>query len=229
MANKNVCEVCKEAPLRYKLYLKGDVLCPYCKYVKYKEKDTTLFLCSTTCPNLYWYPAEYLSKKGDKITKVCYALEKDECFNCGKRDYPGALFVGECLDTCQSNNKYSKSSRTDMVNFDLNGQINIDPSAFRIKNHNIDDDPIIIGYPRIKIYLPKIDVDECCETFYVSYHLTLKSKKGFTMSRICHAAYQLLINSIDDIFDGKNVWKNDNIIGISFDQKTLSAYVVIDN
>lgn len=224
MTDKNICTVCQKRPLCYKLYLDEDVICPHCEYVKYTKKTTTLFLCSTQCPDLYWYPDEYLSKKNDKITRVNYLLEKDECSSCGKRDYPVALFVGERLDAQKTD-----VQKTDVHDFMLNGLINIDPSAFVIKNQKINNGSIIIDHPRIKIYLPKVDVDEQCKPFYISYHMTLKSKKGFTMSRLCHAAYQLLINSIDDIFNGKNVWKSDNIKGISFNEKLLSAYVIIDN
>jgi hypothetical protein len=216
MANKKICEVCEERPLRYKLYLDEDVICPHCDYAKYAKKSEKLFVCSTQCPDLYWQPIEYLSKKNEKITKVRYVLEKDECFNCGKRDFPEALFIGERLDP-----------QPDIEDFMFDGKININPSAFMLPNRNID--PITIEHPCIKIYLPKIEVDKQCEPFYVAYYMTLKSKKGFTMSRLCHAAYQLLINSIDDIFNGKNVWKNDKIKGISFNEKTLSAFIVIDN
>jgi len=220
MSNKKNCQTCKKNPIRYKLYLDEDVKCPHCKHIKYTKKSEKLFLCSTTCPGLYWWPVEYLTPKNTKDTKVIYCLEKDECNKCGKRDFPEALFVGEYLD-----------ATVPVVNYMLGGQIPVDPSTFVINDKTDMDDPIIINNKRIKIYLPKNNkIDGQCKHFYSSYHMVLKSNKGFTITRLCHAAYQLLINSIDDVFDGKNNWKNNCIEGICFDENTLSAYVkLVDN
>src|ERR1700685_3727755 len=92
------CQCCEIENVRYKLALDNQIKCPHCQYIKYNKKDLRLNLCSTQCKSLYWSPVEYLTPKGSKDVKVIYCLEKDECNNCGLRDFPGALFVGKYLD-----------------------------------------------------------------------------------------------------------------------------------
>lgn len=92
-SENKTCHCCSK-PLRYKLRLDKSIKCSYCNNLKYKE-GYKLYLCSTQCPNLYWWPAEYLSPKHEIETKIVYCMEKDECSKCGKRDFPSALFVGK--------------------------------------------------------------------------------------------------------------------------------------
>ena len=92
------CGVCQKKPIRYKLHLSTDIICPYCDYLKHPKNSAHLYLCDIQCDELYWYTVEILSEKNAKHTKVIYCIEKDECCNCGKRDYTDALFEGKCLN-----------------------------------------------------------------------------------------------------------------------------------
>ena len=92
--NEELCNNCKKKKIKYKLYLKENITCNFCNYVKYKKDCTTLFLCSTKCSDLYWYVEKYISKKNDNDVKIIFSLEKDECFKCGRRDFPCGLFTG---------------------------------------------------------------------------------------------------------------------------------------
>ncbi len=88
----DTCDVCETNNIRYRLKNTDIITCQHCDEVKYTMLE--LNICSTECPNLYWDPVEYLSKKGDKTVEVSYLLEKDECGNCGQRDFQVILFKG---------------------------------------------------------------------------------------------------------------------------------------
>lgn len=90
-----LCEVCEKKEIKYKLKSKKPVRCPYddCRYLKY-NRGLELNICSTQCEELYCWPEKYLSKKDDPICKVTFCFEKDECNQCGRRDYPSVLFEG---------------------------------------------------------------------------------------------------------------------------------------
>lgn len=94
----NLCETCEINPVRYDLYLAEDVRCPYCKVVKYAKKSERLLLCNMECKELYWWVSHYITPTNSYNIKVVYCLEKDECSNCGKKDFPEAIFEGVCLD-----------------------------------------------------------------------------------------------------------------------------------
>lgn len=90
-----------------------------------------------------------------------------------------------------------------------------------------DEKNIIIPNDTLTIYLPtKIMAEEMYGDKYTTYHLVVKSKHGFTVDRLIHAGYQLLINSIDDIFEGENIWEQCSIQGIEYDENTSRAYVI---
>jgi len=63
---------------------------------------------------------------------------------------------------------------------------------------------------------------------YLQYHITLKSNNGFSIGRLVHGAYDLMIKSIDDIFDGDDIWEC-AISHIDFDPVTKKCYVGISS
>jgi hypothetical protein len=97
-AKLNKCECCEKKLVRYELTLDEDIYCPHCNYLKHKKGLEILRLCSTKCSELYWFVDKYFTPKDSFFTKVRYCLEKDGCINCGRRDFPSAIFVGNRLD-----------------------------------------------------------------------------------------------------------------------------------
>ena len=86
------CETCKKKPVRYRLKNEDKLYCPQCDHVKYTSLE--LNICDTKCSSLYWWPVECKYKKGSENVSVSFMLEKDECDNCGLRDFPVLVFKG---------------------------------------------------------------------------------------------------------------------------------------
>ena len=108
----------------------------------------------------------------------------------------------------------------------------VDPCDYKCKGMQYtslytNEKNIIITNDTISIYLPtKMTAEEMYGDKYSTYHLVVKSKAGFTVDRLIHAGYQLLINSIDDVFEGDNIWEQSSIQGIEYDKKSSKAYVI---
>ena len=102
------CETCSSKPARYQLTLTENVYCPHCNYLKYKAGKETMTICDLHCP--YWTPDNCKYDSINKKIEVTYCMEKDECNNCGQRDFPEALFKGSKIiaHNCQYCNKEAR-------------------------------------------------------------------------------------------------------------------------
>ena len=76
----------------YRLTLDEEVYCPHCNYLKYEKRSQQLNLCDLECEELYCWLVDY-EQKGKEII-ASYCLEKDECNQCGRRDFPEVIFKG---------------------------------------------------------------------------------------------------------------------------------------
>ena len=112
----------------------------------------------------------------------------------------------------------------------LKGWIRVDPSNYYvIHGSSTDDERIIIDKKEVAIYLPRnVCAEEIYREKYSTYHKIIKSPKGFTINRLCHAAYQLLLDSIADVFDDEDeCWYSCSIDGVEFDEETSKIYISI--
>lgn len=73
------CECCGKKLARYIVSYDDVWECPHCRsdlvYL------STMRLCSTQCPNMYWTPIKYLTPKDSRIIEYVIGFE-DECIHC---------------------------------------------------------------------------------------------------------------------------------------------------
>jgi hypothetical protein len=97
------CQLCEQRA-KISLRLNENIHCEHCGYLKY-DTNEKLILCELECPNLYWWPCDHTYNNKTNVLTASYCMEKDECNNCGKRDFQEALFIGsqiyhEICDFC---------------------------------------------------------------------------------------------------------------------------------
>ena len=102
------CQICNE---RAKYHLKSnDKL--YCYNCKHRKEDTKeLIICELKCPQSWWTLNKYKFNTENNRIEATYFLEKDECDNCGMRNYydivyNGLQFYYENCDYCGNDAQY---------------------------------------------------------------------------------------------------------------------------
>lgn len=118
MSEDIMCSYCKEKA-KFDLQLGRNIYCEHCNYLKY-DTSTRLVLCDLNCNYLYWYPCGHKFNKSTRKIKVNYVIEKDECSNCGKRDFQEAEFVGKLIyydlcDFCRDFGRYKLKLDNDII------------------------------------------------------------------------------------------------------------------
>lgn len=122
-----LCGTCHNKNISYCLVNADNIICPHCKYLKYKKNSIKLNLCDIECSALYWWMVEEISDDPENI-KVSYCLEKNECIKCGKKDFPEELFVGKFIGTiqycelCDERARYELSNTDDIICSHCNSQ-----------------------------------------------------------------------------------------------------------
>jgi hypothetical protein len=108
------CEYCKKNLVVYKLILDQNVKCPFCKCIKYKKNEHTFSICDENCKGLYWsvsFPPVRNNKNNDPKINTPHAIvmmEKDECNNCGRIDFPDVSYRYEIVGEIHKNTKNNK-------------------------------------------------------------------------------------------------------------------------
>lgn len=113
--DRKKCEYCKKKLVVYKLTLDQNVKCPFCKYIKYKKNEHTFSICDENCEGLYWSVSIHnCNKKNndcDSNTRANVMMEKDECNNCGRIDFPDVSYRCEIVGEIHKNIKNNKISK----------------------------------------------------------------------------------------------------------------------